>query len=242
MYGWQPIACGTYAGVRLIKRVRFAGPSQHMDFRHITSPLRLCYITDRLGLGAEPLLHLIQEAARAGVDLIQIREKDLAVPSLVELVSVAIECARGTATRVVVNDRLDVALALGACGVHLGTQSLPAQAVRRRVPDDFLIGVSCHSLEEALTAESAGADYIVFGPIFATPSKLVYGLPLGLGKLREAAARVQIPLLALGGVNVHRVKPCFAAGASGIAGISLFQSSNSLQARVRELRAEFPPA
>src|SRR5271167_4130335 len=135
----------------------------------MTSRLRLCYITDRLALGANPLLPLIREAVHAGVDLVQIREKDLAARPLVELVRAAVEGARGTATRVVVNDRLDMALALGASGVHLGTQSVPAQAVRRLVPDDFLIGVSCHSLEEALAAESAGADYIVLGPIFATP-------------------------------------------------------------------------
>src|SRR5262249_30068017 len=158
---------------------------------------------------------------------------------LVELVRPAVECARGIATRVVVNDRLDVALALGASGVHLGTQSAPAHALAPWVPDDFLIGVSCHSLEEAMTAESEGADYIVLGPIFPTLSKLAYGLPLGLGKLREVAARIQIPLLALGGIDVELVKPCLAAGATGIAGISMFQNSNSLQARVRELRSEF---
>ena len=208
----------------------------------ITSSLRLCYITDRLALGAKPLMPLIQDSVRSAVDLIQIREKDLAARPLAELVRAAVECARGTLTRVVVNDRLDVALAVGAHGVHLGTQSLPALAVRRWVPDNFLIGVSCHSIEEALAAEAAAADYIVLGPIFATLSKLAYGLPLGLGKLREVAARVQVPLLALGGMDIQRVKPCLAAGATGIAGISIFPNSDSLQARVRELRAEFTSA
>ena len=208
----------------------------------ITSSLRLCYITDRLALGAKPLMPLIQDSVRSAVDLIQIREKDLAARPLAELVRAAVECARGTLTRVVVNDRLDVALAVGAHGVHLGTQSLPALAVRRWVPDNFLIGVSCHSIEEALAAEAAAADYIVLGPIFATLSKLAYGLPLGLGKLREVAARVQVPLLALGGMDIQRVKPCLAAGATGIAGISIIQNSDSLQARVRELRAEFTSA
>jgi thiamine-phosphate pyrophosphorylase len=208
----------------------------------MNSSFRLCYITDRLSLGAKQLLPLIQEAVRAGVDLIQIREKDLPARPLVELARATIECARGTSTRIVVNDRLDVARALGAGGVHLGTQSVPAQAVRRWVPDDFLVGVSCHSLEEALVAESAGADYIVLGPIFPTPSKLAYGPPLGLGKLSEIAARIRIPLLALGGINVQCVKLCLAAGATGIAGISIFQNSDSLQARVRELRAEFTSA
>jgi len=200
--------------------------------------LWLCYITDRLALGAKPLLPLIQEAVRAGVDLIQIREKDLTTRPLVELAQAAVDCARGSEARVVVNDRLDVALAVGAAGVHLGTQSLPAQPVRRCVPDDFLVGVSCHSLAEALAAESAGADYIVLGPVFATPSKLRYGPPLGLRNLQKVAARVKIPLLALGGITVKRVKPCLRAGASGIAGISVFQDCESLPARVRQLRAE----
>jgi len=205
----------------------------------MTSSLQLCYITDRLSLGAKPLLPLIQEAVRAGIDLIQIREKDLATRPLAELVQASVECARGTKTSIVVNDRLDVAVAVGASGVHLGTQSLPAQAVRRCVPADFLVGVSCHSLAEALAAESAGADYIVLGPIFATPSKLRYGPPLGLRKLREVATRIKIPLLALGGIVVERVKPCLAAGANGIAGISVFQDCESFQARVRQLRSEF---
>jgi len=113
---------------------------------------RLCYISDRKALEPHALLPRIQGAIRAGVDLIQIREKDLTTRELMALVAPAVEAARGTSTRVVVNDRLDVALALGAAGVHLGTQSLPAAAVRQIVPQDFLIGVSCHSLEEAQAA------------------------------------------------------------------------------------------
>jgi len=208
----------------------------------MTSSWRLCYITDRLALGAKPFLPVIQEAVRAEVNLIQIREKDLATRPLLELVGDAVESGRGTATRFVVNDRLDVALALGAAGVHLGMHSLPVQAVRRCVPRDFLVGVSCHSLDEACAAEAAQADYILLGPIFATPSKLPYGQPLGLGKLQEVATRVKIPLLALGGITVERVKPCIAAGATGIAGISVFQNCRSLQARVQELRTEIRAA
>lgn len=210
--------------------------------RTMTSSLRLCYITDRRALGARPLLPRVREAVGAGVDLIQIREKDMATRPLMELVQAVLDCAGGTATRVVVNDRLDVALALGAAGVHLGTQSLPARAVRACAPQSFLIGVSCHSMEEALEAESAGADYIVLGPVFETPSKLPYGPPLGLGKLREVTARLKVPALALGGITVQRVKSCLAAGAAGIAGISIFQDCVSLEARVRELRAEFASA
>lgn len=199
--------------------------------------LELCYITDRRALEPKPLLPRIQEAIRVGVDLVQIREKDLATRELLGLIGAAVDAARGTATRLVLNDRLDVALAAGAAGVHLGAQSLPARVVRELVPRDFLVGVSCHSLEEALSAELAGADYVVLGPIFETPSKLPYGPPLGLAKLRGVTAQVKMPVLALGGITVDRVRLCLEAGATGIAGISIFQNCESLEGRVRELRA-----
>lgn len=203
-------------------------------------PFQLCYITDRRALEPKPLLPLILEAAHAGVDLIQIREKDLATRDLMELASAAVGAAQqaGSGSRVVVNDRLDVAMAVSAAGVHLGNQSMPAREVRKLVPEDFLVGVSCHSLHETLEAESAGADYALLGPIYETPSKLQYGPPLGLEKLREVAARVKIPVLALGGITVERVRDCLEAGATGIAGIAVFQSCESLVQRIGELRKQ----
>jgi len=210
---------------------------------------KLCYITDRRALGKKPLLPRIIEAARAGVDIIQIREKDLPTRELVALAQAAIDGVRATKARIVVNDRLDVALALGAAGVHLGTSSMPPRAVRdcvnrdfvsgNFVPADFLVGVSCHSLDEAVKAEAAGADYLLLGPIFPTPSKLPYGPPLGLPTLKKVTARITIPVLALGGITVERVKPCIEVGAAGIAGISIFQDCDSVEDRVRELRHEF---
>ena len=201
--------------------------------------LELCYITDRRALEPKPLLPRIEEAIRLGVDLVQIREKDLPTRELLELVGAAADAARARATRLVVNDRLDVALAAGAAGVHLGTQSLPARVVRALAPRDFLVGVSCHSLEEMLSAQVAGADYVVLGPIFATPSKVPYGPPLGLAQLREVAARAKVPVLALGGITVDRVRLCLEAGAAGIAGISIFQNCASLEEQVQQLRAQF---
>ncbi|MHB8653384.1 MAG: thiamine phosphate synthase [Terriglobia bacterium] len=210
---------------------------------------KLCYITDRRTLGTKPLLPRILEAARAGVDVIQIREKDLPTRELAALAQAAIDGACATNARIVVNDRLDVALALGAAGVHLGTQSMPPRAVRDCVnrgvviqnfaPADFLVGVSCHSLDEAVEAQAGGADYLLLGPIFPTPSKLPYGPPLGLPTLKKVTARITIPVLALGGITVERVKLCIRAGAAGIAGISIFQDCDSLEDRVRELRGEF---
>jgi thiamine-phosphate pyrophosphorylase len=171
--------------------------------------------------------------------MIQIREKDLPTRELAALVKSAVDGARETKTQIVVNDRLDLALALGAAGVHLGTTSLPAEAVRPRVGAEFLVGVSCHSLRDALGAESAGADYILLGPIFPTPSKMAYGLPLGLQTLQQTAARVRIPVLALGGITVERARACVEAGARGLAGISIFQDCEAVGERVRALRAEF---
>lgn len=205
----------------------------------MSPPTCLCYITDRRGIAPSPLLPRVQAVAEAGVDLIQLREKDLASRELLGLVKSAVEAGRGSKIRIVVNDRLDIALATGAHGVHLGGQSVPPEAVRRHVDQGFLVGVSCHSMEDALKAEAGGADYILLGPIFDTPSKRQYGPPLGLKKLSEVASRIRIPLLALGGITVERVGSCLEAGATGIAGIRLFQEESSPANRIRELKEQF---
>jgi len=201
----------------------------------------LCYITDRRQLRSVSLAAVIRETLRAGVDIVQVREKDLTSRELITLVEEALSATREPGmggARVVVNDRVDVALAGGAHGVHLAAHSMPVQVVRRFVPRAFVIGVSCHSLGEAMAAESGGADYLVLGPVFETPSKLGYGPPLGLEKLRNVTSRIRIPVLALGGITVDRIRPCLEAGASGIAGIRIFQDCESVQERVRELRAQ----
>ncbi len=237
------------------------------------SSLVLCHITDRRQLRSVPLAVIIRETLRAGVDILQIREKDLPTRQLMALVEEAVSAAREfpsavrasrpssvhdepprqpvilseakdlrssplARARVVVNDRLDVALAAGAGGVHLGGQSMPVSTVRQAAPHPFVIGVSCHSLGEAIAAESAGADYLLLGPVFETPSKLKYGPPLGLDELRKVTAQVRRPVLALGGITVERVRPCLEAGAAGIAGIRIFQECESIEALVRELRAQ----
>lgn len=203
-------------------------------------PPQLCYITDRHGLTPGLLLPCLKEAALAEVDLIQLREKDLPTRELLKLAEAAVDICRNTKTKVVINDRLDLAMGVAADGVHLGGESLPAQIVRKVAGENFLMGVSCHSLEDALRAEEAGADYLLLGPIFTTPSKLRYGPPLGVEKLKEVAERIRIPVIALGGVTVERTAACLAAGAGGIAGIRIFQDYPSLPERVRELRAQFP--
>ena len=179
-------------------------------------PLLYC-ITGGWGAAA---LSRIREAALAGVDLIQIREKAMPARDLFDLCRRARLLMRGTSARLLVNDRWDIALAAGIDGVHLPAAGLPAAALRLASPPGFIIGQSCHSTAEVNAA--AGVDFCVLGPIFSTPSKLAFGPPLGLSALRHDFPH---PVLALGGVNVENAAACLAAGAAGVAGIRLFVST-----------------
>jgi thiamine-phosphate pyrophosphorylase len=183
----------------------------------------------------------IRRAAAAGAGWIQIRERDLDARSLVELSRFAVAETREATAHVLVNDRLDVALAANAAGVHLGENSLPLETViewrRSAGRSDFLIGVSCHSLESARAAGRGGADYIFFGPVFATPSKVAFGAPQGIERLREVCASVEIPVLAIGGMNSENARACIAAGAAGVAAIRLFQDARNEAELATILRA-----
>jgi thiamine-phosphate pyrophosphorylase len=196
----------------------------------------LYYITDRKGLPGEDPLPIIEQAVAAGIDLIQIRERDLPARSLLALVEEAVKQAGAGPTRILVNDRLDVAVAAGAAGVHLPAHGFPVDEVRRSYRE-LLIGASTHNLEELRRAADGGADFAVFGPVFETPSKKAYGPPLGLEKLAEAARAINIPVLALGGVTRENAADCLRAGAAGLAAISLFQQSADLEETVTRLRA-----
>lgn len=169
-------------------------------------------ITDRT-----PLAEL-EKALQVGIEMIQIREKHLSARELAAHVETVMRLPNPHGTRILVNDRLDVALACGADGVHLRAQPVSPRVVRGITPAGFLIGVSCHSIAELEEAE--GADFAVLAPIFETPGK---GPALGLRYLAQAVHATGLPVFALGGVTRERVAVCLRLGAAGVAGIRLFQ-------------------
>ncbi|MBD0371185.1 MAG: thiamine phosphate synthase [Pyrinomonadaceae bacterium] len=186
------------------------------------------------------ILSLVDSAASVGINLIQLREKNLPARVLYELARQAASLTRGSTTRILVNDRADIARAANCDGVHLTTRSLEANIIRQTFGTDFLIGVSTHSIEEALAARSFGADFVVFGPIFDTPQKRAYGPPLGLDKLASAAQELSpFPLVAIGGITRDNAPQTFRAGASGIAAIRLFNEPDNLKEIVREITGQW---
>jgi thiamine-phosphate pyrophosphorylase len=183
-----------------------------------------CYITDRRSLPAgRTWKDAISRAIGNGANWIQIREKDLSARELYEMTRQAIALAAPIGAKILVNSRFEVALAAGAAGVHLPAGSPPPQSWRTLTPPGFLIGVSTHTLPEALAAQREGADYAVFGPVFPPRSKSSALAPRGLTGLKHAARALKIPVLALGGIDDENADECMAAGAAGIAAITLFQ-------------------
>ena len=169
------------------------------------------------------ILRLVQAAVSEKIPLFQIREKALSARVLYELVLRAAKITRGSDTRLLVNDRADIARAAGADGVHLTSQSLPANVVRKMFGPEFVIGVSTHSFDEARAAPAAGADFVVFGPVFETESKRAFGEPQGTEKLCEVALALRpFPVIAIGGITSENSALCLVNRASGIAGISMF--------------------
>jgi thiamine-phosphate pyrophosphorylase len=194
------------------------------------------FITDRTRLSrGEELVSVLGRVAAAGVEMVQVRERDLRAGELEVLVTEAIRRTADRGVKILVNDRLDVALACGAAGCHLPVAGLPVKEVRRVSPPGFLIGVSTHHLEEAIVAEANGADFLVFGPVFPTTSKP--GAPsAGVLALADVARSVRIPVFALGGITPERVEEVASAGVAGVAGISAFTSEDSLRRLMEALR------
>jgi thiamine-phosphate pyrophosphorylase len=184
------------------------------------------------------ILLQISAAVDAGIDLVQIREKQLTARTLFELTERAVALTRDTKTQILVNDRADIAAGAGADGVHLTTDSIETAIVRKTFRPDFLIGTSTHTLVEAIIAREQGADFAVFGPVYQTASKVQYGTPLGLAKLAEATRTlIDFPVLALGGITIDNAKACLDRGAAGIAGISVFGDGRTLRGLAAKIRS-----
>jgi thiamine-phosphate pyrophosphorylase len=204
---------------------------------YLVSPGATTADTTRTSDEFHHLLVLVRAATKARIDLIQLREKLLRPRVLYELASRCADVTRGTGTRLLVNDRADIARAAGADGVHLTTRSLEASVVRRAFGSAFLIGVSAHTLAEAHAAREDGADFAVFGPVFDTPSKRALGTPVGLEALREVAHTLSpFPVFAVGGVTLGNARAVLHAGSRGVAAIRLFDDAESLCEMVEEIR------
>jgi thiamine-phosphate pyrophosphorylase len=200
---------------------------------------RLYLLTDRHQTLHRSLSSVITQAVEAGVRMVQIREKDLETRELISLSSPLFPLLHQHQGKVLFNDRIDLVLALGADGVHLRAESLPVSIARRLLGTGRLIGVSTHSVEEARTAEGEGADFIVLGPIFDTPSKRPYGPPLGFQVLDKACRTSRIPIFAIGGITPSRIPDILSSGAYGVAVISSILQAPSIPDATRELLARF---
>lgn len=181
-------------------------------------PLKKFYaITDRKQF-VRPFEEQIKRMLDKGIRMFQLREKDLPSDELFYLAEKMANLLQGYDAVLLINDRVDIALSVGANGVHLPEKSIPVEVVKHKFPD-LIVGKSCHSLEGALKAQKDGADYITFSPIFYSPNK---GNPVGIEKLREVVKKLSIPVYALGGINKDNIKEVLDAGAFGVAGIRLF--------------------
>jgi thiamine-phosphate pyrophosphorylase len=192
-----------------------------------------CYlIADRHQTGGRPLVAALQTAAAAGIKAMQLREKDLTPRELFALAEEARDVVRPRGAHLFINDRADIACAASLDGVHLPATGMSPRAARRCLASDMLIGVSTHSLVEARFAESMGADFITFGPVFFTASKAPYGAPRGLVELAEVCSAVQLPVFALGGIVPAHIPSCLDAGAHGVAAISALLDGPDIADRV----------
>jgi thiamine-phosphate pyrophosphorylase len=188
------------------------------------------YITNRRQLTGPAFEACIRRVLRWGVDCIQVREKDLSDRILFEKVRHVVDLARGTDCKILVNGRADIAMAAGAHGVHLPSTGLRPPDIRSWLPGDFLIGISVHTDEEIRRACDEGADYLLLGHVFPTPSKSGLGKPVGLEFLKKVCGTASLPVFALGGIHADKIGPAVEAGATGVAGISLFQNKEEFAA------------
>ena len=186
------------------------------------------YLIADTGLFQKDIISSVRRSIDGGVKAIQLRGKNLPAREILRIGERLRLLTSEYSVKLFINDRIDVAMILGADGVHLGQNGLPVGIVRKILGDSLIIGVSTHSLKEAKNAERGGADFITFGPIFATPSKVVYGPPVGLRRLVNLTGRIKIPVFAIGGINMDRIQDVMKKGANGVAVISAILNSESV--------------
>jgi thiamine-phosphate pyrophosphorylase len=195
----------------------------------------LYLVTDRTQTRGRDLLWILEQALDGGVQAIQLREKDLGGKDLFFLAEKISKLCQIYQCAFFINERIDIALAVDACGVQLGSASVPVEVARQLLGAEKMIGVSTHSLQEALEAEQRSADFVLFGPVFFTPSKAVYGAPQGLTRLKEIVEKVSIPIYAIGGIKPENIRDVRHAGAFGVSLISAVMSADTPQTATRDL-------
>ena len=200
----------------------------------------LYLITDRNQAGNIALTDIIEEALKGGVRAVQLREKDLSSRDLYELAFELRKLTNRYGAKLLINDRIDIAMAVDADGVHLGLNSMPIHRVRRLVGNDKFIGLSCHNQVNAIMAQENGADFITFGPVYYTQSKAQYGKPVGVEKLEVISHLLDIPVLALGGIKKGNIHEVIAAGAAGIALVSAVVANEDPRRVTEEMIAMLP--
>jgi thiamine-phosphate pyrophosphorylase len=196
---------------------------------------RLLVVTDRHQTNGRPLVPLLQQVFTSAVPIVQLRERDLSARELVRLAREVQVVTASHRSQLLINDRIDVALALEGVGVHLRSNSLPVSVARQLLGAQRLVGVSVHTVEEAIQVESQGADYVILGPIYATPSKQMFGPPLGIHTLERACRLVRIPIIGIGGVTAARAQQMRRAGAFGVAVITAILGATDVDSATREL-------
>lgn len=209
-------------------------PDKHVDFN-------LYLITDRNQSGGMRLIDIVEEALKGGVRAVQLREKDLSSRELYELAYDMRKLTAKYAAKLIINDRVDIALAVEADGVHLGLNCMPIHRVRKLLGNNKLIGLSCHNQVNAIMAQENGADFITFGPIYYTPSKANYGLPVGIERLDTVTHLLGIPVFALGGIKRENIPEVIAAGAAGIALVSAIIASDDPRSEAEAMISMLPP-
>ncbi len=188
---------------------------------------KLYLITDR-GVVKKSLIDAVEDALKGGVKAVQLREKSMPTGELTTLALKIREITSKYSARLFINDRVDVAMCCSADGVHLGQNSMPVNAVRKITGEDFLIGQSTHSIDEAFKAEDSGADFITLGPVYETPSKMAYGDPIGVEIIEEVKDELEIPVFAIGGIKLENIKEAMENKADGIALISGILASDDI--------------